>query len=68
MIENERKPDFRWNGLPVYRCRHCRYERVDDLEAVLEHEKAHEPEMQTSAILGPNGEALLIEKGEKEDE
>ena len=65
---SEREPDFVWGGRPVYRCRHCRYERVDNLEAVLEHERAHESETRPSAIVGPSGEALLIEKGENEDE
>jgi hypothetical protein len=62
----ERTPDFTWGGRPVYRCQECgdRFERVDDLEAVLEHEAgAHAPVApipRVSRILGSDGEPLLV--------
>jgi hypothetical protein len=61
-----RAPDFTWNGRDVYRCRECgdRFERVDNLEAVLEHEaEAHAPAppaSRTSRILGSDGDPLQV--------
>lgn len=39
-----RSPDFHWKGRPVFRCTRegCRYERVENLEAVLRHEQDHQ--------------------------
>ena len=60
-----RAPDFKWNGNPVYRCRHCPYERVSKLEAVLEHERsAHGPIARPSQLVGANGEQLVVEEKE----
>lgn len=62
----ERAPDFLWYGRPVFRCRFCgrRYERVENLEAVLEHERdAHAQEtreLRESHILGTDGNPLLV--------
>lgn len=58
-----REPAFYWSGLPVYRCRYCgdRFERVDNLKAVLDHEAAlHPVRIRTSPILGPEGEAVEV--------
>ena len=61
----DRGPDYLWMGKPVYRCRRCtRYERVGNLAAVLEHETSHAPEARESAIVGPNGESLVIVEGD----
>ena len=60
-----REPDYLWSGQPVYRCSVCgdRYERVDDLESVLEHEaEAHPTFVRPSPILGTDGRALLVEE------
>ncbi len=60
---SDRAPDARWHGLPVYRCQVCgRYERVNNLEAVLEHERSHNPtpRARTSPILGPAGESITV--------
>ena len=62
---DSRKPDYMWNGLPVYRCRWCgdKYERVDKLDAVEAHEKEqHGPYLRPSAILGADGEPLTVEE------
>ena len=61
---SEREPDARWNGLPVYRCRICkRYERVNHLADVLEHERAaHGIPLRQSQVLGPDGEPVLLEE------
>jgi hypothetical protein len=58
----ERQPDFHWAGRPVYRCRICgRYERVENLAAVEEHEAAaHGPVVRPSPILGEDGKPLLV--------
>lgn len=64
MTEPERKPDFYWNSRPVYRCRACAYERVENLGAVLEHENTHGPAIRPSRILGTDGEPLLVEDKE----
>lgn len=61
-----REPDFHWNGRPVFRCKVCgsRYERVENLAAVLAHEaEAHGPTVRESRILGPDGQAVLIAEG-----
>ena len=58
-----REPAFYWSGLPVYRCRYCgdRFERVDNLKAVLDHEAAlHPVRVRTSPILGPEGQAVEV--------
>lgn len=58
-----RRPDFYWAGRPVYRCRECgkRYERVENLAAVLEHEtRDHGVPARVSPILGPSGEQLVV--------
>ncbi len=60
---DERAPDFLWSGRPVYRCRVCgdRYERVENLAAVLEHEaEQHGSAIQPSRILGVDGKPLLV--------
>lgn len=61
----ERQPDFLWSGRPVYRCQVCadRYERIDDLTAVLQHEtEAHEvaPTVRESRILGADGHPIVV--------
>ena len=62
----ERAPAFMWSGKPVYRCRHCRYERVADLAAVLAHEAdAHAPVVTESRILGADGEPLQVARTEE---
>ena len=66
---SDRAAAFMWKGRPVYRCRWCksRFERVDNLPAVLEHEKTmHAPEPpaeRPSRILGLDGQPLLIVEG-----
>ena len=65
VVAENREPDYLWMGKPVYRCRRCtRYERVGNLAAVLEHETSHAPEARESAIVGPNGESLVIVEGD----
>ena len=66
MAQLAREPDFLWGGRPVFRCRVCGsgYERVENLAAVLEHERAAHPEpapvVRQSPILGPDGEPLVV--------
>lgn len=68
IAEAMREPDFLWGGRPVYRCRTCgdRFERLEDLPAVLQHEaEAHAapaPIVRESPILGPGGETLMVEE------
>jgi len=58
----ERRADFEWNGRPVYRCRRCNYERVENLAAVLEHEATiHQLMVRASQIIGADGAPLLVE-------
>ena len=38
-----RSASYEWKGRPVFVCRLCRFERVDDLDAVLRHEARHQP-------------------------
>lgn len=67
MSEPERKPDFHWNGRPVYRCQICgpRYERVENRASVLKHEtEVHGSMIRPSRILGTDGEPLLVEEKE----
>lgn len=59
-LTGERQPDFLWGGRPVFRCRQCLYERVENLDAVLEHEAGHQPASRPSVIVGPGGEALQV--------
>lgn len=65
----ERAPHHTYYGRPVYRCRVCaqRYERVDNLAAVLRHEAEAHPEpppppvlVRESPILGPDGKPVLV--------
>jgi hypothetical protein len=56
----DRAPDFFWNGQPVFRCRWCPYERVDNLPSVEQHEAGHMPAERESLIVGPQGEALQV--------
>jgi len=65
-----RVPDFLWNGRPVYRCRLCPYERVENLAAVLQHEGEHHqpPATRTSSILGLDGAPLKVTDGKGEHE
>lgn len=65
----ERAPHHMYYGRPVYRCRVCaqRYERVDNLAAVLRHEAEAHPEpppppvlVRESPILGPDGKPVLV--------
>lgn len=61
MSEAERKPDFLWAGRPVYRCRVCRrYERIENLAAVLEHESSHFAKRESS-IVGADGKPLIVD-------
>lgn len=56
-----RGPDFFWAGKPVYRCKKgCedRYERVDNLDAVLEHERTFHEVKVESGLLGADGRPL----------
>ncbi len=64
-----REPHHWYYGRPVYRCRVCaqRYERVDNLAAVLQHEAEAHPEpspppvlVRESPILGPDGNPVLV--------
>lgn len=56
-----RQPTFLWGGRPVFRCGHCPYERVENLDAVLKHEaEAHAPVVHESPILGPDGAPLMV--------
>jgi len=58
-----RQPDFMWSGLPVYRCGMCgdQYERVSNLQAVIEHEKTQHPtNARTTGVLGPDGRPLIV--------
>jgi hypothetical protein len=57
-----RKPDAMWNGLPVYRCSRCPYERVDNADAVTEHEAGHGPYVRPSSILGADGQPFEVEE------
>jgi uncharacterized protein YbaR (Trm112 family) len=65
----EREPDFYWSGHPVFRCRSCgrRYERVENLPAVLEHEAEAHPKIvavRESRILGHDGKPLQVAEEE----
>jgi hypothetical protein len=59
-----RQPDFVWGGRPVYRCHQgCgdRFERIDDLAAVEDHERTFHPtntSARPSLILGADGRPL----------
>jgi hypothetical protein len=66
----ERAPDFLWSGRPVYRCRLCPYERVENLAAVLQHEGEHHqpPAARTSSILGQDGAPLKVTDGKGDHE
>jgi len=58
-----REPDFLWYGRPVFRCRECgdKYERVENLEAVLRHEEeTHGVVARPSPILGTDGKPLTV--------
>jgi hypothetical protein len=57
-----RAPDAMWNGLPVYRCSRCQYERVDNADAVTEHEAGHGPYARPSSILGADGKPFEVEE------
>lgn len=65
-----REPDFLWQGTrPVFRCRFCgdHFERVENLEAVLKHEREAHGEknvaaIRTSRILGEDGNPLQVEE------
>jgi len=60
---DERQADFLWNGRPVYRCRFCPYERVENLATVVEHEAVvHQVVMRASQIVGADGVPLLVEE------
>lgn len=64
-----RKPDFHWGGRPVYRCRKCPYERVENLAAVLQHEAAAHPIVvvtRESRILDQGGEPVLVAEPSEE--
>lgn len=59
----ERQPDFIWGGQPVFQCRFCgeRYQRINDLAAVLNHEKTDHPtNSRVSEVLGPDGRPLIV--------
>ena len=58
----ELRPAFMWAGRPVYRCRHCQYERIENAAAVLQHEQGHQPPTRTSAIVGPDGQPLQSDR------
>jgi hypothetical protein len=48
---------------PVYRCDRCRYERVNNPQAVTDHERvAHGPVVTSreSVILGPDGKPVTV--------
>ena len=65
--EPVRAPTFYWGGRPVYRCtKGCNYERMENLQAVLDHEvQAHPapvPVVRESQILGPQGQTILVEE------
>ena len=62
----ELQPAFMWAGRPVYRCRHCQYERVENAAAVLQHEQGHQPPARPSEILGPDGQPLQVTGDENE--
>ena len=58
-----RGPSFMWSGQPVYQCRLCgdQYERVNNLPAVLEHERSQHPtNARQSHVLGPDGRPLIV--------
>jgi hypothetical protein len=65
----QREADSVWNGMPVFRCRICgpRFERVNNLPAVLEHEAEKHampaPTVRESSILGPDGQPMLVQEG-----
>lgn len=71
-MSESRKPDARWKGLAVYRCRYCRlYERVGDqnLEAVLAHELAvHGPAVRASVLVDPAGAPIMVATDSTEEE
>lgn len=60
---DEREPDFKWNGQPVWRCKlgcNDHYERFV-LQEVLDHEAAQHPtNLRVSNILGEDGKPLII--------
>lgn len=61
-----RQPDFVWSGQPVYRCHQgCgdRFERINDVAEVLEHERTMHPTNtndRPSLILGADGRPLKV--------
>lgn len=62
-----RPPSYYWSGFPVFRCskgKGCRFESVNNLDAVLDHETDQHPDpapvVRESPILGPSGEALVV--------
>jgi hypothetical protein len=65
-VIDAREPDFHWGGRPVYRCQlGCgdRFERVENLEAVLRHEEeahASSRSVRMSSILGADGQPLQV--------
>jgi hypothetical protein len=42
-----RQPDATWSGLPLFRCRWCAFERVNDRDAI----DAHERELHRAEVL-----------------
>jgi hypothetical protein len=68
-----REPDYHWGGQPVFKChvkQGCQFERLNNLEAVLDHERLHEegrPPERESRILGKDGKPLKVE-GDHENE
>ena len=67
-MTEDREPDFLWGGKPVYRCRLCPYERMENLAAVLEHEAGHQRTVRESKILGSDGEPLSVMEEEPKHE
>jgi hypothetical protein len=62
--QGEREPDFLWAGRPVFEChRGCgeRYQRIENLEAVLEHERDRHPTVEReSPILDAGGLPVIV--------
>jgi hypothetical protein len=70
---SDRAPVRLYFGKPVYRCRFCRFERVERIAAVLEHEGTCHPGVEEAEpappllresqfVLGPDGNPALLEE------
>jgi hypothetical protein len=57
-----RAADGEWSGLPLYRCRWCRFERVNDADTVNAHEQQVHREQAFNALVNPPPTREQIER------